>query len=94
MYWALLTEYFFAIDHVQQADSEGSEKPRYIVVLEGKLNQSPNFVTCCRVRVKRIQGTKGIWEGSITMKYRFAFELVDDEVIFRSIGTLDILKRE
>ena len=46
------------------------------------------------LRVKQIQGTKKIWEGSITMKYRFTFELIDDEVNFRSIGTHDILKRE
>lgn len=46
------------------------------------------------LRVKRIQGTKNIWEGSITMKYRFTFELSDDKVIFRSIGTHGILNRE
>ena len=46
------------------------------------------------LRVKRIQGTKNIWEGSVTMKYRFTFELADDKVIFRSIGTHDILYRE
>ncbi len=46
------------------------------------------------LRVKRIQGTKNIWEGSITMKYRFTFELSDDKVIFRLIGTHDILDRE
>ena len=28
------------------------------------------------LRVKRIQGTKDRWEGSVTMKYRFTFELV------------------
>jgi mRNA-degrading endonuclease RelE of RelBE toxin-antitoxin system len=46
------------------------------------------------LRVKRIQGTKNIWEGSVTMKYRFTFELADDKVIFRSVGTHDILERE
>ena len=46
------------------------------------------------LRVKRIQGTKNIWEGSITMKYRFTFELSDDKVIFRLIGTHDIIDRE
>jgi mRNA-degrading endonuclease RelE of RelBE toxin-antitoxin system len=45
-------------------------------------------------RVKRIQGTKNIWEGSVTMKYRFTFELADDKVIFRLIGTHDIINRE
>jgi mRNA-degrading endonuclease RelE of RelBE toxin-antitoxin system len=44
------------------------------------------------LRIKRIQGTKNVWEGSITMKYRFTFEIINDEVIFRTIGTHDILK--
>jgi len=46
------------------------------------------------LRVKRIQGTKNRWEGSITMKYRFTFEFLENELIFRAIGTHDILKRE
>ena len=45
------------------------------------------------LRVKRIQGTKIQWEGSITMKYRFTFELHGNRAIFRTIGTHDILGR-
>jgi mRNA interferase RelE/StbE len=45
------------------------------------------------LRVKRIQGTRDRWEGSVTMKYRFTFQL-SDKVIFRAIGTHDILSRE
>jgi len=45
------------------------------------------------LRVKRVQGTKNRWEGSITMKYRFTFEFLKDGVIFRAIGTHGILKR-
>ena len=45
------------------------------------------------IRVKRIQGTKSRWEGSITMSYRFTFELIESRVIFRAIGTYDILNR-
>jgi len=45
------------------------------------------------LRVTRIQGTKNRWEGSVTMKYRFTFEFLKDEVLFRTIGTHDILKR-
>ena len=44
--------------------------------------------------VKRIQGTKNRWEGSITMKYRFTFEFLESKLIFRAIGTHDILNRE
>ncbi len=43
------------------------------------------------IRTKRIQGTKNRWEGSVTMNYRFTFELVENTVIFRTIGTHDIL---
>ena len=45
------------------------------------------------LRAKRIQGTKNRWEGSITMKYRFTFELHGNKAIFRTIGTHDILSR-
>ena len=45
------------------------------------------------LRIKQIQGTKNRWEGSVTMKYRFTFELLKDEVLLRTIGTHDILKR-
>ena len=43
------------------------------------------------LRIKRIQGTKNRWEGSVTIKYRFTFEFLKDEVLFRTIGTHDIL---
>ena len=45
------------------------------------------------LKVKRIQGTKDRWEGSVTMKYRFTFELIEDTIIFRAIGTHDILNK-
>ena len=45
------------------------------------------------LRVKRIQGTKNRWEGSVTMKYRLTFEFLENELIFRVIGTHDILTR-
>ena len=46
------------------------------------------------LRVKKIQGTKERWEGSVTMKYRFTFYFDGETVVFRSIGTHDILLRE
>ena len=45
------------------------------------------------LRVKRIQGIKSRWEGSVTMNYRFTLEFLEDTVFFRTIGTHDILKR-
>jgi mRNA-degrading endonuclease RelE of RelBE toxin-antitoxin system len=46
------------------------------------------------LRVKRIQGTKDRWEGSVTKKYRFTFQSSEKTVLFRAIGTHDILNRE
>ena len=46
------------------------------------------------LRVKKIQGVQNRWEGSITMKYRFTFHFDEDTVVFRTIGTHDILMRE
>ena len=46
------------------------------------------------LRVKRIQGTKHRWEGSVTMKYRFTFEFSRDTLIFRTIGTHDNLHQQ
>ena len=46
------------------------------------------------LRVKRIQGTRGRWEGSVTMKYRFTFQFSENTLIFRAIGTHDILIKE
>ena len=45
------------------------------------------------LRVKRIQGTKNRWEGSVTKNYRFTFEFIENTVLFRTIGTHDILSR-
>jgi mRNA interferase RelE/StbE len=44
------------------------------------------------LRVKRIKGTDGIWEFSVTMNYRVTFEIDDDRLILRRIGTHDILR--
>ena len=46
------------------------------------------------LRVKKIQGSCGYWEGSITMKYRFTFAFDGDTIVFRAIGSHDILLRE
>jgi mRNA-degrading endonuclease RelE of RelBE toxin-antitoxin system len=46
------------------------------------------------IRVKKIQGTHDRWEGSVTMKYRFTIQFEGETVVFRTIGTHDILLRE
>ena len=46
------------------------------------------------LRVKKIQGTKNRWEGSVTMKYRFTLHFEEEILVFRNIGTHDILLRD
>lgn len=46
------------------------------------------------LRVKRMSGTEGIWEASVSKSYRWTFEWSKDEVKLRHIGTHDILRRE
>ncbi len=46
------------------------------------------------LRVKKIQGFDNRWECSITMFYRFTFEVHEDMYILRRIGTHDdVLKK-
>ena len=44
------------------------------------------------LRAKRIRGTAAIWEMSVTMNYRLTFEVDDERVVLRRIGTHDILR--
>ena len=46
------------------------------------------------LRVKRLVGTVNRWEGSVTMNYRFTFQLAVGKALFRRIGPHDILKTE
>ena len=45
------------------------------------------------LRVKKIKGTAGIWEMSVTMSYRLTFELHGERILLRRIGTHDILRQ-
>lgn len=60
---------------------------------EEKLSFFLNDMSHPSLRVKRIQGTQNRWEGSVTRSYRFTFEFYSDTVIFRAIGTHEILKQ-
>jgi len=58
-----------------------------------KLSLLLNDILHPSLRIKRIQGIKDKWEGSVTMKYRFTFEIQEKTIVFRAVGTHDILKR-
>jgi len=45
-------------------------------------------------RTKRIRSTRNIWEASLTKKYRFTFEIDQNVIIFRNIGSHRIIDKE
>jgi len=63
-------------------------------VFDEKLQLFLNNASHPSLRVKQIHGTKNRWEGSVTKNYRFTFQYMGDIVIFRRIGTHDILNKE
>jgi mRNA-degrading endonuclease RelE of RelBE toxin-antitoxin system len=46
------------------------------------------------LRIKKIQGVKNLWEGRITINYRFTFSKHKDFLLFRAIGKHDILDKQ
>ncbi len=57
-----------------------------------KLLVSSNF-THPSLRIKKIKGTKNIWEASIDMSYRFSFEKIEDGIRLRVIGKHDVFDK-
>jgi mRNA-degrading endonuclease RelE of RelBE toxin-antitoxin system len=45
------------------------------------------------LRVKKMKGTATIWEMSVTMNYRVTFEVGENEIMLRNIGTHDLLRK-
>ncbi|MBI3997160.1 MAG: hypothetical protein HY352_05825 [Candidatus Omnitrophica bacterium] len=46
------------------------------------------------LQVKKIQGTRAIWESRVDLQYRLTFELVGETVYLRVVGNHDeVLKR-
>ena len=45
------------------------------------------------LRVKRVKGSPGIWEMSVTMSIRITFRVEGEKVLLRRIGTHEILRR-
>jgi len=61
---------------------------------EGKLRLFAQDPWHPSLRVKKMQGTRNIWEGSITMSYGFTFHRENDTIVRRRVGPHDILKKE
>jgi mRNA-degrading endonuclease RelE of RelBE toxin-antitoxin system len=41
------------------------------------------------LHVKRIQGTKSVWEGRVSDAVRFTFEKIEDGIVLRNVGAHD-----
>ncbi len=46
------------------------------------------------LRVKKMKGLKGVWEGRVTRGYRFTFNWQGEIITLRKVGTHDILEKE
>ena len=44
------------------------------------------------LNLKNVQDPRGIWEGRITMSYRFTCQITEDTYILRKVGTHDVLR--
>jgi len=55
------------------------------------LEQNPGHPS---LRVKKVTGTAGIWEASVTMKYRMTFEIHEERIVLRVIGEHDEALRQ
>lgn len=82
----------------QQFERGLSKLPDDIVELfEKKLQVFLKDISHPSFRTKKMEGFKNppIWEGSLTMNYRFTFEIgKEGKIIFRNIGTHAILDRK
>jgi len=45
------------------------------------------------LQVKKMKGYKELWEGRITINYRFTFKIVGETYLLRRIGTHEIYKK-
>jgi mRNA interferase RelE/StbE len=74
-------------------DREFKELPAEIKQLfRGKLELCFRDNSHPYLHVKRMKGTAGIWELSLTMSYRITFQLDDKFMLLRRVGTHNVLR--
>ena len=59
-----------------------------------KLNQFLQNPWHSSFRTKKIRSTEKIWEARLSIKYRFTFEIDQNVIIFRNIGSHRIIDKE
>jgi mRNA-degrading endonuclease RelE of RelBE toxin-antitoxin system len=45
------------------------------------------------LRIKKMEGRRGIWELRVSDSYRLTFQIAGDTYIIRRVGTHDVLKK-
>lgn len=76
------------IEDYEELPSEIKRKTEKALSL---LLQNPRYPS---LQVKRIQGTKNLWEARIDLKRRITFQWEGSEIILRRIGWHDIIDKE
>lgn len=46
------------------------------------------------LRAKKMEGTKKVWEARVSLSYRITYQLAEDVLLLRRVGTHDILRNE
>ena len=46
------------------------------------------------LQAKKMEGTQKVWEARVSLSYRITYQLADDALILRRVGTHDILRKE
>lgn len=55
-----------------------------------KLTANPRYPS---LQVKKIKGTKDIWEARVSLDYRLTFQIIKDYFILRNVGRHDFALR-
>jgi len=75
------------IFHTEKAKRDFQKLPVEIQkIVEKQFRLLLNNPSHPSIRIKKIEGTKNIWEGRITKSIRFTFQIIRDTYILRRIG--------
>jgi mRNA interferase RelE/StbE len=71
-------------------DKKYTELPKEIqAVFKKKLIMFSHNRNHPSLRIKKMRGCESIYEGSVSMKYRFTFENIENGILLRNIGIHD-----
>jgi mRNA-degrading endonuclease RelE of RelBE toxin-antitoxin system len=46
------------------------------------------------LQAKKMEGTQKVWEARVSLSYRITYQLAEDALLLRRVGTHDILRKE